>query len=175
MRTERDRERWRAWAEANREARREYQRQWREKNREYVHAYMRGWHASNAAREQQYRISTREQSNARARKRWQRNAELERARTRAKSLKRRARLADACSAGVPVAFWQLVAECFGGVCAYCYSRPGATIDHVVPIARGGRDEPGNVVPCCMRCNCSKGRRLLCEWETGAPEWVRRLR
>ena len=30
-----------------------------------------------------------------------------------------------------------------------------TMDHVVPVARGGRSERGNVVPCCRACNASK--------------------
>ena len=29
------------------------------------------------------------------------------------------------------------------------------MDHVVPVARGGRSVKGNVVPCCAACNRSK--------------------
>lgn len=36
-------------------------------------------------------------------------------------------------------------------CGYC-SRPAATIDHVVPRSRGGRDSWDNLVACCLRCN-----------------------
>ena len=46
-----------------------------------------------------------------------------------------------------------------GVCHYCGRAVGAanlTMDHVVPVARGGRSERGNVVPCCRACNASKG-------------------
>lgn len=45
-----------------------------------------------------------------------------------------------------------------GVCHYCDKQVGAaglTMDHVVPVARGGRSTRGNVVPCCKACNQSK--------------------
>lgn len=45
-----------------------------------------------------------------------------------------------------------------GVCHYCGARVGAenlTLDHVVPVARGGFSRRGNVVPCCLKCNREK--------------------
>ncbi len=46
---------------------------------------------------------------------------------------------------------------YGGTCAYCERDPGREWDHIVPIARGGKDEPGNIVPACQRCNRVKGK------------------
>lgn len=46
-----------------------------------------------------------------------------------------------------------------GVCHYCgkkFPPSQLTMDHVVPVARGGRSTRGNVVPCCRACNASKG-------------------
>jgi 5-methylcytosine-specific restriction endonuclease McrA len=40
-------------------------------------------------------------------------------------------------------------------CAYC-GRSAATIDHVLPRSRGGRDTWENLVACCLRCNNTKG-------------------
>ena len=45
-----------------------------------------------------------------------------------------------------------------GVCHYCGRQVGAealTMDHVVPVARGGSSRKGNVVPCCAACNKTK--------------------
>ena len=45
-----------------------------------------------------------------------------------------------------------------GVCAYCGGAFGArelTMDHVVPVARGGRSAKGNVVVSCKPCNARK--------------------
>ena len=45
-----------------------------------------------------------------------------------------------------------------GECHYCHRHVGAanlTMDHVVPVARGGRSTRGNCVPCCKDCNNAK--------------------
>lgn len=45
-----------------------------------------------------------------------------------------------------------------GVCHYCGKKVGAenlTLDHVIPVARGGRSTRGNCVPCCKDCNNRK--------------------
>lgn len=45
-----------------------------------------------------------------------------------------------------------------GVCHYCnekFSPAYLTMDHVVPIARGGKSTKGNVVVACRNCNDSK--------------------
>lgn len=51
---------------------------------------------------------------------------------------------------------------YGG-CAYC-DGPYEALDHVVPLARGGRHSIGNLLPACRFCNSSKGARLLVEWK-----------
>jgi 5-methylcytosine-specific restriction endonuclease McrA len=54
-----------------------------------------------------------------------------------------------------------------GRCHYC-GRPAApkelTMDHVVPISRGGKSSKANVVPCCKECNNAKKQLLPIEWE-----------
>ena len=45
-----------------------------------------------------------------------------------------------------------------GECHYCHRKVGAenlTLDHVVPVSRGGRSTRGNCVPCCKECNSAK--------------------
>ncbi|MBE0502448.1 MAG: HNH endonuclease [Desulfuromonadales bacterium] len=53
-----------------------------------------------------------------------------------------------------------------GVCHYCQQEvPPAelTLDHVVPVARGGRTTKGNCVPCCKACNNQKQSLTPVEW------------
>ena len=50
-------------------------------------------------------------------------------------------------------------------CAYCGGL-ATTIDHVVPLSRGGTNFEGNLVSACRRCNSAKCDRLLIEWRTG---------
>jgi 5-methylcytosine-specific restriction endonuclease McrA len=55
-----------------------------------------------------------------------------------------------------------------GICHYCEQRflpTELTMDHVVPLIRGGRSTKGNVVPSCKACNTAKKHRL--DWEASA--------
>jgi 5-methylcytosine-specific restriction enzyme A len=54
-----------------------------------------------------------------------------------------------------------------GCCHYCGRRVPPrelTMDHIVPLVRGGRSVKGNVVPCCKDCNTRKSNLLPVEWE-----------
>lgn len=51
--------------------------------------------------------------------------------------------------------WQEWAACFGDQCAYCGIANWNTIEHVVPLSRGGRNDIYNVVPSCAGCNSQK--------------------
>ena len=48
-------------------------------------------------------------------------------------------------------------------CFYCQSFENMTIDHVIPIDKGGRDSIGNLVPACKSCNSSKGNLFITQW------------
>lgn len=60
-----------------------------------------------------------------------------------------------------------------GRCHYC-GRPASpkelTMDHVVPISRGGKSSKANVVPCCKECNNAKKQLLPIEWEAYLKEF-----
>lgn len=61
-------------------------------------------------------------------------------------------------------------RCAKGVCHWCGQavKPAElTMDHVVPLARGGKSTKGNVVPCCKACNTKKKQLLPMEWDA----WV----
>lgn len=45
-----------------------------------------------------------------------------------------------------------------GECYYCkqkFKPDELTLDHIVPLSRGGKSTKGNVVPCCKTCNNQK--------------------
>jgi len=45
-----------------------------------------------------------------------------------------------------------------GICYYCGEKflpAGLTMDHIVPLVRGGKSTKGNIVPCCKKCNNKK--------------------
>jgi 5-methylcytosine-specific restriction endonuclease McrA len=47
-------------------------------------------------------------------------------------------------------------------CAYC-SEPATTLDHIVPLSRGGTNWEGNLAPSCRPCNSSKNNWFVREW------------
>ncbi|MFH2112719.1 MAG: HNH endonuclease, partial [Candidatus Bathyarchaeota archaeon] len=50
-----------------------------------------------------------------------------------------------------------------GSCIYCGSREKLTVDHMIPLSRGGLDHPDNAVMVCGQCNSSKGDKRLYEF------------
>ncbi len=54
-----------------------------------------------------------------------------------------------------------------GVCYYCgekFKPAELTMDHLIPLVRGGRSVQGNLVPACKECNSKKKYLLPTEWE-----------
>ncbi len=55
-----------------------------------------------------------------------------------------------------------------GRCWYCSKHVGkneATLDHVIPLARGGGFERSNLVFACQSCNTEKGDKSLEQYRT----------
>ena len=58
-----------------------------------------------------------------------------------------------------------------GICRYCgrqFQPDQLSMDHIVPLARGGKSTKGNIVPACVQCNRRK------QLETPAEAVLRRL-
>jgi hypothetical protein len=49
---------------------------------------------------------------------------------------------------------------------YCGGSPD-TVEHLIPMFRGGTSFEGNLAPACRSCNASKANRLIMEW-SGRP-------
>ena len=65
-------------------------------------------------------------------------------------------------------------KCAEGLCYFCGRKvlpKELTMEHVVPIIRGGKSSKGNVVAACKECNTKKKYLLPLEWE----EYIKRLK
>lgn len=54
-----------------------------------------------------------------------------------------------------------------GICYYCGMKVAPkelTLDHLVPVSRGGKSTKTNCVPACKSCNNKKKNLLPMEWE-----------
>lgn len=61
-----------------------------------------------------------------------------------------------------------------GICYYCqqkFAPKELTLDHIVPVTRGGRSSKNNCVPACKECNNRKKDLLPLEWE----EYLERIK
>jgi len=181
---ERSRTRKRAYVDANREALNvksaERSRQWRHDNperarqraaeksqkfREANPGYHREWYQANAETErarvrvsmQQWRQANPDKERERKRRYRIKNAEAVNKREREKTYARRAQQPYSPELA------QLMAQLVQQPCAYCGATESITIDHVVPLSKGGKHEASNLAPACFPCNSSKCDRLLSEW------------
>ena len=58
-------------------------------------------------------------------------------------------------------------KCSDGICHYCQHKvppQELTMDHIVPVVRGGRSAKNNLVPACKECNNKKKHSLPMEWD-----------
>lgn len=65
--------------------------------------------------------------------------------------------------GVYVVTIKELKRLYASPCFYCGKTGLMTIDHVIPIARGGRHSIGNLVTACRPCNSSKNSKFIVEW------------
>lgn len=122
-----------------------YLAQYREKNRERLREYQRNWALEN-------RVAEREKSARYLAKNKEWNAE--------KSQKRRAKLRDV---GVFLVTNFEMKKLYESECIACGSAENITIDHIIPISRGGRHSIGNLQSLCLSCNSSKHNKTMTEW------------
>jgi 5-methylcytosine-specific restriction endonuclease McrA len=45
-------------------------------------------------------------------------------------------------------------------CYYCKKKRQLTMDHVIPLSKGGKHTASNIVPACLSCNSSKHDKIL---------------
>lgn len=124
---------------------------WRAAHPERERAASLAWYAAHVAEVREYK---------------RRYREANRDRIRALNTSRKARLRNVEVNDLTAEQWTAIQAAFDGRCAYCGCRPDVlTMDHVVPLARGGHHTASNVVPACQSCNSRKS--------TGpAPAFVR---
>lgn len=112
-----------------------------------------------------------ERASARERRQRANYKEAKRSYSRRYASKRRAMLRGATIGDVS---FEAIRREQGDHCSYCniemyfgpeqYRDDKASMDHVIPLSRGGHHSNDNIVLACLACNMSKGNRLVSEWE-----------
>lgn len=67
---------------------------------------------------------------------------------------------SAFAGSIDMAAWAKKLKRLGGRCQLCGSTERISIDHILPIAKGGSNEIRNLQPLCIPCNCRKNAKIL---------------
>jgi 5-methylcytosine-specific restriction endonuclease McrA len=153
-----------------RECQRVRGRRWRAEHPERRLAKNRRWRSRNPDFDRRWRAEHLEQCRESTR-RWQKENPEKKATNKRN---RRARLLAANGTHTAVDI-EAQYKRQRGKCYYCgckmtkksHRLNSATVDHVVPLDRGGRNDPSNLVIACSACNSSKRNRLPHEWGKSA--------
>lgn len=155
----------RAWQKANPLKHRHYCRRWQNQNSERVAATHREWERLNKESISLWRNKWKSENRDKIRSQnraWARaNIELIRQYRR----DRISRLAGA-PGKFSVSDWILKVEFYGWKCRYCgtnLTRSNLSQDHAIAVSRGGTNWLSNAIPCCRRCNSSKGNKTFFEF------------
>lgn len=142
---------------------------WYQKNRAKFCAYVKGlrdadpggFRAHSSAQRRAYRKANPDHVRALDRARYKRRPANHMA---VQKSRRRARVKGAPGRGISAAEWRDIRAAALGVCPYCGNRsPRLSLEHIVPIARGGAHDPENVIAVCGSCNRSKRDTPLVVW------------
>lgn len=127
-----------------------YKQHWNEQNMAHVLEYTAAWVAEHPER--------RQASN----RRYQQSLRGKRANL-LKVRSRQARIKQAPGEGLTLAQWDQIVEEQQGRCYYCGEHSKMTMDHKVPLSRGGAHSPSNIVAACVTCNKRKGTQTTDEY------------
>lgn len=55
--------------------------------------------------------------------------------------------------------WQNILKIHNNSCVFCGTKDNITIDHIIPLSRGGTNWPENLEPLCFTCNTRKHNKM----------------
>lgn len=55
--------------------------------------------------------------------------------------------------------WNLLKKQYGNICCFCKQKVKLTIDHIIPLSKGGTNFISNIQPLCGPCNSRKFNHL----------------
>ena len=144
-----DRERRRLWRIANHDRAYENNRRWKVNNQDKVIASRRKWARNNVDKQ------------SAANRKWKReNLDKVCASRQRYRANKRGNISE------PYDFKAICVH-YDNRCVKCGEKKKLTMDHIMPVSKGGGDIASNIQPLCGSCNSSKGTRSI-DYRPSAP-------
>lgn len=134
----------------NREKKLAYQANYYRANSENAIEYAREWRKNNPDKTRQYHKEY-----------FEKNKDQEKVRMRLKESKRRALKKNN---GTFYISKKEIDKILSSKCIICEKQENITLDHIVPISRGGSHSIGNIQPMCLECNTKKINKTMVEFK-----------
>jgi len=132
-----------------------YYQEHKEQQRQYNLEYRRGHKKEATANKLKYYRENREEVRARL-KRWR---EKNPGKSQEYFHRRRALEMDA-EGSYTAEEWLAILDKYGHKCLACGITENISVDHVIPLRKGGSNYPHNLQPLCVSCNSSKKNRYI---------------
>jgi 5-methylcytosine-specific restriction endonuclease McrA len=143
------------WCRNNPDKVREKGKKWRDENPNYLKNYYQENKSTHYAKAREW-IKKNPEKNREYKRKWKRNnpeANI------VYKHKRRAKKAKA-GGGFTIKEWKQLCEKYDNKCLACGKHKKLTVDHVIPIAKGGHSNISNIQPLCRVCNSKKNARII---------------
>ncbi len=135
------------WAKKNKAKVKEYLRDYYQENKEKLKESMKEWQKRHPG------YST-EQQRKWVRENPKRNKEL----SRLKAHRRRTFVKDL--GNYTIEEWDNLCTYYNNECVCCFNQVELTVDHIIPISRGGSNRIENIQPLCKPCNSKKYTKII---------------
>lgn len=158
----------RAWCAANREKRLEHRRKsyWKTRDPEAIRARAKRKRLENPEINRRGTKAWREKNRDKMRALVSAWAKANPDKIQAGQATRRALKKSTADGTVTAKAWAALKSAANNRCTYCGETfVRLTMDHVIPLSRGGTHTLSNIVPACSSCNSRKNTKLLAEFVT----------
>jgi 5-methylcytosine-specific restriction endonuclease McrA len=149
----------REYRDSHREHYSEYNSQYKRQNSEYVRLYNIAYRAAHRAEDLEYKRRYHAEHRHEERERDRRYYQAHPEKKRAKENNRKARIYGNGGRYTDREWIELCAA-YDNRCLCCGEKTKLTVDHVVPVSKGGRNSIDNIQPLCQSCNSKKGRQVI---------------
>lgn len=148
------------WRAANPELSRATKNAWNRANPEKARARTRAWVAANPDKKRANNIAWEKANPEKIKAKGRNWAANNPHKVAQANLRRQSRVR---AKGIYAISKKEVTKLLSLPCFYCGAFGKQTLDHVIPVSRGGAHSIGNLVTACKSCNSSKQAHTIMEW------------